>query len=221
MTARIKLAIEVADDQTTIWQAMADRCGLVTSATSAHCDALVTDDVERALAALQHERAVLLADPWLVSREERTQLESSALAMPAATARYRVDVAPMKQAVQDGKLGEPGLVRLHCWSNTPDQSESVAPAWIDVVMWLFSQSPDYLYALRRDSYQQIHLGFADGAMAMMDFHWFTPQEGSYTPEYENLSLIGSTGAAYADDHHNVHLWLHDNGASIGIWPGLT
>ena len=36
---------------------------------------------------------------------------------------------------------------------------------------------------------------------------------SATPSYFSLSLIGSQGAAYADDHRNVHLLLNEDGNS--------
>jgi predicted dehydrogenase len=48
---------------------------------------------------------------------------------------------------------------------------------------------------------QLHLGFPNGGMALIDHSWTLPPGDSYF----SLSLIGSTGAAYADDHHNRQL----------------
>jgi len=51
------------------------------------------------------------------------------------------------------------------------------------------------------SYVQVHLGYADGGMALVDHSIMLPP-GS---DYFSLSVFGSAGAAYADDHHNMHL----------------
>ena len=48
---------------------------------------------------------------------------------------------------------------------------------------------------------QIHLGYASGAMAICGIATGLPLGDGYY----SLALIGSLGAAYADDHHNIHL----------------
>lgn len=50
---------------------------------------------------------------------------------------------------------------------------------------------------------QVHLGFADDRMALIDVANL-PAGGH---EYYSLSVIGASGAAYADDHHNMQLLL--------------
>jgi predicted dehydrogenase len=48
---------------------------------------------------------------------------------------------------------------------------------------------------------QLHLGFPDGGMAVIDYSRTLPHGDGYF----SLSMIGSAGAAYADDHHNTQL----------------
>ncbi len=81
---------------------------------------------------------------------------------------------------------------------------------LDVVLWLIGQSPDAVYAVEqtdlepghsRGRFLQVHLGFPSGAMALLDFaDRLPPGDG-----YQSLSVIGSAGAAYADDHQNMQL----------------
>jgi predicted dehydrogenase len=60
----------------------------------------------------------------------------------------------------------------------------------------------------------LHLGFAGGGMAVIDYaETLPPGDG-----YFSLSLIGSTGAAYADDHHNMQL-LYGGGHPSALHTG--
>lgn len=116
--------------------------------------------------------------------------------------------APANQTIIDrfssGKLGDAGLLRVHRWSSNRDQSlaEKIFGD-IDQAIQLFAASPTEIYAIGQGncSYLQIHLGFPHGGMAVLDFSDRLPAG----QEYSSLSLIGSKGAAYADDHHNTHL----------------
>ena len=78
-------------------------------------------------------------------------------------------------------------------------------AEIALVQWLFEERPDRIYARRSahgsGSYVQVHLGFPAGGMALIDCA-STLRAGR---GYYSLSVIGASGAAYADDHHNTHL----------------
>ena len=113
----------------------------------------------------------------------------------------------IKAALTDGKLGEPGLLRMHRWTESTDQSNTddivmnQTVDGIDLAIWLFDGMPTEVYAISRPSYVQVHLGFADGGMALIDDARTLPSGDGYF----SLSLIGSTGAAYADDHHNRNL----------------
>ena len=52
-------------------------------------------------------------------------------------------------------------------------------------------------------YLQVHLGFSDGGMALISLAFTLPAGQSYG----TLSVIGTTGAAYADEQHQVQLKL--------------
>ena len=123
----------------------------------------------------------------------------------------------IRQQLDAGKLGEVGLVRVHRWepqdSASGDETHGLPTSLVrdlDVVLWLIGQSPDAVYAVEqmdsnpgssRGRFLQVHLGFPCGAMALLDFaDRLPPGEG-----YQSLSVIGSAGAAYADDHQNMQL----------------
>ena len=64
---------------------------------------------------------------------------------------------------------------------------------------------------RAAEYLQVHLGFEGGGMALIDVaHSLPPGDG-----YRSLALIGSLGAAHADDHHNAQL-LYGGGPAQAV-----
>lgn len=116
--------------------------------------------------------------------------------------------APANQTIIDrlrsGKLGEAGLLRVHRWTSNRELSFAAKIFGdIDLAIHLFGANPREVYAIGRGnrSYLQIHLGFPKGAMAILDYSERLPTGQGY----DSLSVIGSKGAAYADDHHNTHL----------------
>ena len=134
------------------------------------------------------------------------------------TMRYQPSVQTIKRTLGEGKLGEPGLFRMHQWfteNGSADQSlMGPAVAGIDLAVWLFGNAPTSVYSLKSDGYLQIHLGFPADGMAILDFAGKLQGGDDYT----SLSFIGSTGAAYADDHHNRNL-LFTEGVSKSIETG--
>jgi predicted dehydrogenase len=103
-----------------------------------------------------------------------------------------------------GQLGEPGFLRVHRWcAQSTRSSPPVIYGDIDLALHLFRALPTEIYAIGRDqhAYLQVHLGFARGGMALLDFAQQLPKGQGYN----SLSLIGSKGAAYADDHQNTQL----------------
>ena len=90
---------------------------------------------------------------------------------------------------------------------------------------MFGNKPSEIFGIGRrisgsgttwPDYVQIHLGFPGGGMAIIDYSTSLPQG----PGYYFLSMIGSKGAAYADDHNNVNLRygtadIHALGTSYG------
>ena len=122
------------------------------------------------------------------------------------------------------KLGEPGLWRVHRWREKQSAAEPTLLERIygdvDLAICVFGSQPTEVYALgcpsadQAASYVQLHFGFPAGGMAVLDFSGTLPPG----PGYDSASLIGSTGAAYADDHHNTHL-LYRGGNPAALISG--
>ena len=133
----------------------------------------------------------------------------------------------IKQQLDAGKLGDVGLVRVHRWEPVATES-SLSPRRLpaplvhdlDLVLWLIGKTPDVVYAIEQTGNQrddspgrcvQVHLGFAGGGMALIDFNdRLPPGDG-----YQSLSVIGSLGAAYADDHQNMQI-LYRGGQPLAV-----
>lgn len=124
----------------------------------------------------------------------------------------------IRQQLDSGKLGDVGLVRVHRWEPATSHTDNAASKMfglpdgllrdIDLVLWLVGQSPNAIHAVEpfdaknpRGRTIQVHLGFPGGAMALIDYSNQLPDGDGY----QSLSVIGSSGAAYADDHHNMQL----------------
>ncbi len=125
-----------------------------------------------------------------------------------------------KSGLPGPRFGVPGLIRIHRWEaacangtlDTSDTSTLPAPLVrdLDLVLWLTRRSPNLVYAVRRCGGEsaddatgtiQVHLGFSDGGMALIDHaDSLPPGDG-----YQSLSVICSNGAMYSDDHSNRQL----------------
>ena len=102
-------------------------------------------------------------------------------------------------------------LRIHSWNiNNRESILSQLVCEIDLALWLFGKAPTEIYAVGNEEqhYIQVHLGFSKGGMALID----SAVLPSGSPYY-SLSVIGSTGAAYADDHHNMQLLYQPNDPS--------
>lgn len=133
--------------------------------------------------------------------------------------RFLPSVQVVKSALASGKLGDPGLVRIHRW-NPADPATQATPSGsdasreIDLACWLVGQHPNVVRAVARPDYVQVHFGFPAGGMALLDrARTLPPGQG-----YFSLSVIASTGAAYADDHHDTQL-LFGRGRPAGLLTG--
>src|SRR5207245_1284905 len=93
----------------------------------------------------------------------------------------------IRQHLDAGKLGEPGLIRLHRWT-APDSASSILLD-LDLVHWYFGRSPNLVHAVEQESLL-VHLGFSGGGMALID-RLIRADQGAY----RSLSVIGSNGAA--------------------------
>lgn len=188
-------------------------------------------DHDSIVSALAGGRHVLLATqslPPLSELERWFQL--------AMSHRVRLDVVNpqlarpsrrlIRQQIDNGKLGEVGLVRIsRSVSLRPsvdrgNPAARVATAMladVDLVMWLIGRAPNTVFAIRRrvetgtaphGECLHVHLGFANGSSALIMATAAPP--GS--DESESLSVIARSGAAYADDHQNRQL-LFGSGAA--------
>lgn len=171
--------------------------------------------IEQAAAAGKH---VLVEPPLAAGAEEAERAAAAGRAagvrvMPAHEARFRADCRAVRASLDQGELGRPGLLRVHHWFPASGERESAFPRVLealDLALWIFDGPPTRVYAAGRPrgaadpraaEYLQVHLGFEGGGMALIDMaHTLPPGDG-----YRSLALIGSLGAAHADDHHNAQL----------------
>lgn len=171
--------------------------------------------VQRAAQAGKH---VLVEPPLALTAGDAQQVAAASHAagvrlMLAHPARFQADHRAVKDSLNDGELGRPGLLRIHQWFAATDGGERASYAGLaalDLALWMFAGLPTHVYAVARPAqatglaaaeYAQVHLGFAGGGMALIDLaHTLPTGDG-----YDSLTLIGSLGAAYADTHHNVQL----------------
>ena len=205
----IRLAVIGVNE--TRYQALATRLrsAALERVPTADCDAFAflsapADDLERWLQ---------VGKPVLVAAD-----------LPLATLRQIVDGRPMvtvtnperylpsrqliKQHLAAGKLGAPGLVRIHRWQAAPDQSSLMRD--LELIHWYFAADVRVAYAVQHARGLQVHLGVGEKGMATID-HATIPGGDPYY----SLTVIGAHGAAYADDHANVQL-AYQGGQPRGI-----
>ncbi|MBC7854075.1 MAG: hypothetical protein IAF94_11615 [Pirellulaceae bacterium] len=129
----------------------------------------------------------------------------------------------IKRELDAGKLGEPGLIRIHHWdargeADAGHELPSALLQQVDVILWLMGKSPTLVYAVehgtnpgKQGRYLQVHLGFPGDAMALLVYSSLHP----HGDPYRSLHVIGSAGAAYADDQQNMQL-LYKGGQPRGV-----
>jgi len=139
--------------------------------------------------------------------------DTDANAFPALPWRFTPQAQSIRASLDDGQLGTPGLLRLHHWHPGAITMDTQIAA-IDLALWLFDATPNATHNATSAGNRLFHLGFPDGGMAMIDFSRI-PAEGE---GYHSLSLIGSRGAAYADDHRDRNL-IFTGGAANAELPG--
>jgi myo-inositol 2-dehydrogenase/D-chiro-inositol 1-dehydrogenase len=202
---------------------------------SAEFDAAVIRPADRSLVlclrAVAAGKHVLAEGPPVASAEDVRRLLAACAGvrlMVGAVSRFLPSLRVVKESLDAGRLGEPGLLRVHRWEPRDLRGESSGEGGrllhrltreIDLACWLFGQHPTEVYAAAppyppEPDYAQLHLGFPRGGMALIDCARTLPPGDSYF----SLSLIGSTGAAYADDHNNTQL-LFGGGHPVGLLTG--
>ncbi len=152
--------------------------------------------------------------------------DNGVVLMTGQSSRFLPAVQTVKASLAAGQLGEPGLLRIHRWL----ADDTVAPTTVnlrgslvrelDLAIWMFGRMPTVIFAIgtRRSGDTgaaedvddetlsiQMHVGFGEG-MSIIDV-------ARGHAEYFSLTMIGSTGAAYADDHHNTQLLQRGGQAS--------
>jgi predicted dehydrogenase len=118
-----------------------------------------------------------------------------------------------------GPLGAPGLIRLHRWEPPPASAGAAFPDQLlrdlDAVLWLAGAEPDRVYAVESQGGPgrciQVHLGFASGGSALVDYTNGLPPGD----DYQSLQVIARGGAAYADDHQNAQL-VYRGGHALAV-----
>ena len=158
-------------------------------------------------------RHVLLCGSLSSSDDAQSLVSAAADAgvrlMTGSADRFLPSLQTVKQSIAGGQLGQPGLLRIHRWE--PAGSGGAIGSLsreISLARWLFDAEPDHVYAVGRgrsaestSDYVQLHLGFPNDGMALIDLSRTLPAGDGYF----SLSVIGSTGATYADGHHNAQL----------------
>jgi len=144
-----------------------------------------------------------------------TETSSQGTLMPATPWRFIPAIQAVKASIDAGKLGEIGLIRIHRWNALATEGTYGIPSRIipdiDIATWFFGSQPQKLVAQQSplaDHYIQIHLHFENGGMVVIDETSALPNGG----DYFSLTVIGGTGAAYADDHRNMNLIVD------GVYP---
>jgi predicted dehydrogenase len=174
------------------------------------CDAAIVFDapadpqaIERMLQAGKH--VLLTPDTGLAAERLRALAEVAkngnvrfGLANPD---RYLPSRQLIRQQLDAGKLGTPGLLRIHRWESAGTPVALLRD--LDLALWYFGKMPTNVYAIEQAACAavHVHLGFPGGGMALIDHVRQLPTGDGYY----SLSLIGASGAAYADDHANMQL----------------
>lgn len=167
--------------------------------------------IERCLKAGKH---VQLAAPSCLPRETLVSLAAVAHQVGVQLAVLNPDcylpsIEAIWQKVEAGSLGEPGLVRIHRWESCATFTAAIDPfpgalmRALDLAITLMRRRPNLVFATSAASraFVQVHLGYPGGGMALIDYTGSLPAGDPY----QSLALIGSAGAAYADDHLNMQL----------------
>ena len=218
----------VADDQAP-WQKAACRLGGVEIDYGPDPDqCLKADDAHQAIVLagaqrieptrinqlLSAEKHVLhVAEPTYSKREIESILDAARNSSVRFVAMNPDRFLPSRQLIKQQipeKIGQIGLLRLHRWEPVATSTGAQTLPGpllrdIDLALWLVAAAPNCVHAFESKTaggrLLQVHLGFANGGMALIDYDNRLPQgEG-----YQSLSVIGSSGSVHLDDHQNMQL----------------
>ena len=184
---------------------------------------------EVALAAIGAGKHVLVEKPLATTQADCERIVAAA---EGSDKQFMVDFhnrwSPVfcqaRQAINDGKVGEPRLVNLRLndqlsvptemlpWAGQSTVTWFVGSHAVDTVRWLFGREIERVYAVKRDGvltsmgidtadfYESI-LEVAGGGVAVVENCWILPNSG---PSLFDLKceVIGSQGAIYMDTSHH-------------------
>lgn len=153
----------------------------------------------------------ILAGPLFAKKsQELSDLGTAAKTrlVPGCPWRFVPAIQSVKASIDAEKLGPIGLIRIHRWNSkstveSGDAADRIIPM-IDLATWFFGDRPTKVFSFgsKSDSgYIQVHLQFEGDGMVVIDDTAALPEGG----DYFSLTVIGGTGAAYADDHRNMNL----------------
>ncbi len=239
----MRLAIIAQQENVPLYEQAAARSGRfeIACATS---DLTSTNGIDQLLAQRDNFDACVMLAPNSISREQIETLANSgkhilveanytdithldkiseiwklagATCCAAQIRRFTPYATAIREGLDKKQLGEPGLVRIHRWLEKDQVEPPQTVLWaatvgeIDLACSLFD-SPLEVVSAQAITGQQgivIHLGFQSG-MAIVDcsIHAGKP--------FYTASLIGSKGAAYADDHHNTNLLMKSETLGLNV-----
>lgn len=200
----IKIALKLEPDRQALYAAAIARLREVELANG-DADAIVIDRLGKS------SLTTLLDHPESSSAAQLEALRNLRI-MPAHQWRFAPSVLPVQESRSNGQLGDPGLLRTHHWLSANANLGHAAFAQVDLAHWFFGSPPTRTHSLASDNYLQLHLGFPNDGMALIDIATNRPGEN----DYYSMHLIGSSGAAYTDDHRNTHLLLAEQGSEALI-----
>ena len=215
ITLRLHGATVSPFDATAVGHAATDACDAVAFVGPRSPD---EREVQRIVTSGKH---VLFATETVMSMEWiETLIDYSRLAGVEVMVTNPDHFLPSRQLIKQQlfdafNLGHVGLIRIHRWESSPanrdlDSTRLPAPLVRDMelAMWLMDGFPNLVYAVERTTGEregnsvgsiQVHL---DGCgMVLVDYTDGLPAGDGY----QSLTVIGSDGAAYADDHQNQQL----------------
>ena len=195
----IRLAFQLSNNQEDFLIAASWVDEIEVVSTDENPDAIVTDDAN----IQSNEKPILLYGS--------SPIERKPLIVPALPKRFFPEVIALRESLDAGNLGKLGLIRMHLWNQQNSDEVQEIVHTIDLALWFFGTEPEHIHgttsAENEIKCSLIHLGFECGGMALLDFNNSLPAGDNY----ESLCLIGSRGAAYADDHRNRNLFFSGGG----------
>lgn len=201
----IRIRIELSPERQRVYEEALTRLRGVEIIAGPDADALISGESN----AVNNKGLPCLLDrPEGISMTRLKALASlGTTLMPAHVWRFFPGIRQVQQRHARGHLGEPGLLRIHHWRPERQPVRDFGFGEADLALWLFGAMPVSRHSLSSPDYLQLHLGFPNDGMAVLDVAANRPG----TDPYYSLHLIGSEGAAYADDHHNAHLLMDQRG----------